>query len=93
MFGILGLALTAGATFFGYMQTRSFVRNRLRFVDAVQRSGVPLLAGVAAFVAAALIVPLVPLIGGGTAILFGAGVGLGVAHGRGDIRYRVGSGR
>jgi hypothetical protein len=93
MFGILGLALTAGATFFGYTQSRAFVRGRLRFVDAVQRSGVPLLAGIAAFAVAAPVVGLLPLVGGGTAILFGAGVGLGVAHGRGDIRYRIGSGR
>jgi hypothetical protein len=93
MFGILGLALTAGATFLGYTQSRFFVRSRLRFVDAVQRGGVPVLAGVAAFFVAVPVVGLLPLVGGGTALLFGTAVGLGVSHGRDDIRYRIGSGR
>jgi len=75
------------------MQSRSFVRNRLRFVDAVQRGGVPVVAGVAAFAVALPLTGLIPLIGAGTALLFGAGVGFGVAHGRSDIRYRIGSGR
>jgi hypothetical protein len=93
MFEVLGLALSAGATFLGYTQTRSFVRNRLRFVDAVQRAGVPIVAGVAAFAVALPATGLIPLIGGGTAILFAGAVGMGVSHGRGDIRHRIGSGR
>jgi hypothetical protein len=92
MFGILGLALTAGATFFGYTQSRLFVRSKLRFVDAVQRAGVPAIAGFAACVVAMPIAGLLPLVGAGTAILFGTAVGFGVAHGRSDIRYRIGSG-
>jgi hypothetical protein len=93
MFGILGLALSFGASALGYIQTRSFVSKRLRFVEAVQRGGVPLLAGAAAFVVALPVVGILPIIGGGTALLFGAGVGFGVAHGRDEIRHRVGSGR
>ena len=93
MFEIIGLALTGVATFLGYTQTRGFVRNRLRFVDAVQRGGVPVVAGLAAFCVATPVVGILPLVGGGTALLFGGAVGLGVAHGRKDIRYRrVGSG-
>ena len=88
MFEIIGLALTGAATFLGYTQTRGFVRTRLRFVDAVQRGWVPVAAGVGAFFVASPIVGLLPLVGGGTALLFGTGVGLGVAHGRKDIRHR-----
>ena len=88
MFEIIGLALTGAATFFGYTQSRGFVRTRLRFVDAVQRGGVPVLAGAAAFFAAAPIVGLLPLVGTGTALLFGTGVGFGVAHGRKDLQHR-----
>ena len=93
MFEIIGLALSGAATVFGYTSTRGFVRTRLRFVDAVQRGGVPVVAGAAAFAAALPVVGLIPLIGVGPAALFGAGVGLGVAHGRGDIRHtRLGGG-
>lgn len=88
MFEIIGLALTGAVTFFGYTRTRSFVRNRLRFVDAVQKSGVPLLAGGATFVAGLMVAPVLPLVTGFTAAMLGAGVGFGVAHGRNDIRYR-----
>lgn len=94
MFEIFGLALTGAATFFGYTQSRGFVRTKLRFVDAVQKGGVPVLAGIAAFAAATPVVAILPLVGGGTALLFGSAVGLGVAHGRGDIRHnRLGSGQ
>lgn len=93
MLEILGLAASGVATFFGYTQSRAFVRNRLRFVDAVQRGGAPVLAGAAAFAVALPVVGILPLVGAGTAALFGGAVGVGVAHGRGDIRYRrVGSG-
>jgi hypothetical protein len=88
MFEIIGLALTGAATFLGYTQTRGFVRSRLRFVDAVQRGGVPVIAGAAAFAVALPVVGLLPFVGGVTAMFFGAAVGAGVAHGRSDIRHR-----
>jgi hypothetical protein len=88
MFEIIGLALTGAVTFLSYTRTRSFVRNRLRFVDAVQRNGMPVVAGAAAFLVATPVVGILPLVGGLTAVLFGTGVGLGVAHGRKDIRYQ-----
>jgi hypothetical protein len=77
------------------MKVRHFVRGRLRFVDGVQRRGTPYLAGALAAVAAVPLVWLLPVLGGGTALLFGAGVGLGVAHGARDVRiagYLSGSG-
>jgi hypothetical protein len=58
----------------------------------VQNAGVPVLAGAAAWLVALPIVGLLPLVGGMTAILFGVGVGAGVAAGAKDIRRRLPSG-
>jgi hypothetical protein len=82
MLELIGLAATGVATFFGYTRSRDFTQRRLAFVSAVQRSGAPVVAGVAAAVVAAPVVWVVPIIGTGTALLFGAGVGFGVAAGR-----------
>ncbi len=93
MLGIITLAVAAAATFFGYTQSRRFVRNRLRFVDKVHGGGVPAIAGAAAMFVAIPVTAFLPLVGFGTALLFGIGVGTGVAAGRSDIRHhRVGSG-
>ena len=66
--------------------TRRFVRNRLRYVDAVQRGIAPWAAGGAAFLLSMLIVPILPLVGIGTAITAALAVGSGVAAGARDIR-------
>jgi hypothetical protein len=50
------------------------------------------LVGVAATAVAAPVVWLLPLVGGGTALLFGGGVAMGVAAGARDIRKRLGAG-
>lgn len=97
MFGAIGslitLAAAGGATFFGFWQARHFVQNKLRYVDAVHKAFVPVLVGVAAACLAMPVVWLVPFIGGGgTALLFGGGVAMGVAAGARDIRRRIGSG-
>jgi hypothetical protein len=89
VFELIGLIATGAATAGGYFQSRSFVRHRLRYVDVVQRAGVPVMVGAAAAVAAAPVVALLPLVGTGTALLFGAGVGAGVAAGARDIRRRL----
>lgn len=86
MLALLGLILTIGLTALGYTQARSFVRRRLRWVKAVQGVGAPLVAGVAAALLAAPVTWLLPLVGGGTALLFGLGVGAGVAVGARDTR-------
>lgn len=91
MFFILGIAASAAATLFGYMQARRFVAARLRYVDAVQSPIAPLVAGGAATLVAVPIVAFIPLIGIGTAILFGLGVGTGVASGAKEIRRRIGA--
>lgn len=84
------IALTAATI--GYLQARSFVRTKLRFVDAAQSFFAPLIAGVGAAIIAAPIVWLLPVVGTGTALLFGLGVGAGVSAGAREIRKQIGAG-
>lgn len=84
MFEIIGLVATGAVSVWGYVQSRRFFRNRLRFVDAAQKPVAPVVAGAAAAIVAAPVVWLLPLVGAGTAIVFGAGVGIGVKHGQTD---------
>lgn len=86
MFGLIAIAASMVITWFGYNTARSFVRNRLRFVDAAQSFWAPILAGAAAAVVASPIAAILPFIGSGTAIAFGLSVGWGVASGQRDIR-------
>jgi hypothetical protein len=53
----------------------------LRYIDAIQKPSVPLIAGA---VAAAIVLPVaaLPVVTIGTAIAFGVGVASGVASGR-----------
>ena len=92
MFELIGLIATAAVAAFGYFQSRAFVRRRLAYVDAVHNSAAPILAGAGAWLLAMPIVAFLPLVGGFTAILFGVGVGVGVAAGVKDIRRRLPSG-
>jgi hypothetical protein len=81
---LIWLAVTGAATGAAYWWTRSFVRNRLRFVDAVQRPAAPLIAGAAT---AALAVPaagLLPVLTLASGVVIAAGVAAAVAHGRAD---------
>ena len=86
---VAGIAITVVATAVGYWQARQFTTRKLRYVDGVHRASVPLLAGIGAALIATPIVWLLPLVGTGTAILFGAGVGTGVAAGAKEIRKRL----
>jgi hypothetical protein len=86
MWELIGLGMTGAAAVTGYVSSRSFVRNRLRFVDAVHSRITPWIAGLGAAVVAAPVVWLLPLVGTGTALLFGASVGVGVARGAKDAR-------
>jgi len=78
---LIWLAVSAAALIGGFIVSRGFVRRRLRFVDAMQRPSVPLIAGAAATVVA-LPVTLLPIVTLGTAVAFGIGVAGGVASGR-----------
>ena len=92
MLGMIAFAATVSAVVLGFAKTREFVRNRLRYVEAVHSSSAPLKAGGAALLLAAPVVWLLPVIGAPTAILFGAAVGAGVRAGSRDIRNRLPSG-
>lgn len=96
MLEIIALGASAAVTAGGYLNVRRFVRERLRFVEAAQRTAAPWIAGVGTALLAAPVVWLLPLVGTGTALALGAGVGLGVAHGARDVRrldgYQLGSG-
>jgi hypothetical protein len=88
VFALISIAATVAAMVLGYRQARSFVRRRLVYVDAVHSAFAPILAGVGAALVASPVVWLLPLVGTGTAVLFGAGVAGGVAAGARDVRYR-----
>ncbi len=85
MIPLIVLLVAGSATFFGFRETRRFVRRRLRYVDAVHSFRAPWAAGAAATLLAAPVVALLPWIGAGTALLFGVGVGTGFAAGARDI--------
>lgn len=89
MFETLGmflwLVITGVASIGGYIAMKRFVRERLRFVDAVHRRPLPAIAGVAA-VAIAIPLTLLPVVNMGSALLFGLGVATGVSAGRRDIK-------
>ncbi|HYJ78089.1 MAG TPA: hypothetical protein VEW03_00605 [Longimicrobiaceae bacterium] len=89
MFGAIGFTITlvaaTAATVFGFLQARSFTRRKLQFVDAARSPAAPIVAGVGAALLALPVTWFIPFIAGGTAILFGAGVGAGVAAGKQDI--------
>jgi hypothetical protein len=86
MLEILGVVAAGAATIGGYVQSRGFTRKRLRFVEAVRSPFAPVIAAVGATLVAAPVVAILPLVGAGTAVLFGAGVGAGVAAGARDSR-------
>jgi hypothetical protein len=85
---MITLALAFAAAAFGYLQTRGFVRRKLAYVDAVHGGAAPIIAGALAAAVAMPVVGILPLVGGGTAILFGLGVGAGVRSGSRDTQRR-----
>lgn len=89
MFELIGLIATGAATAAGYIQSKSFVKHKLRYVDAARGPKAPWIAGTGAAILAAPVVGLLPIIGAGTAIVFGIGVGAGVAAGARDLRRRL----
>lgn len=86
MWDLLAFAATVAAAAFGYMTARRFVRDRLKFVDAAQTLKAPVVAGLVAWAIALPLTWVLPLVGGGTALLFGISVAMGVRSGAKDIR-------
>ena len=83
---ILSFAIASILAIVLHGSKRRFVRNRLRYVDAVQKAIAPWAAGGAVFALGAFVVGLLPLVGIGTAITAGLAVATGVAAGAKDIR-------
>lgn len=88
---LLSAALTTGAVGAGYIGTKRFVKQRLRFVDEVQNPRAPLVTGTVAALVAVPVVAFVPFVGAVTAVLFGAAVGAGTRAGAREIRHWIGS--
>lgn len=86
MLELIGLVAAAGAAGVGYVRSRAFVAHRLRYVEAAQSPAAPLVAAAAAVTVAAPIVWVLPVLGTGTALLFGVAVGAGTRAGARVIR-------
>lgn len=95
MFELIGaflwLLITGVASIAGYIATKRFVQNRLRFVDAVHKRHVPLLAGALATGVALPVVGLLPIVGFPSAVIFGIGIGAGAAAGRRELKRLPGA--
>ncbi len=89
MIDLIFAAGTGAVTVFGYLKSRQFVRERLRFVDAAQKPSAAVIAGVGAALVAVPVVVLLPVVGLPAAVIFGVGVGWGVHHGARDVRKRL----
>ena len=89
---LVGFLIAGTATAVGYWQARQFTQNKLRYVEGVHKAFIPVAVGAVAALIATPVVWLLPLVGGGTALLFGGGVAMGVAAGARDIRKRLGAG-
>jgi hypothetical protein len=80
--GILALILAIVLTVTGFRAARTFTSDRLRYTAVGAHPGASgLIAGVGTALLAAPVVALLPLVGAGTAIALGAGVGTGVVAG------------
>jgi hypothetical protein len=82
---LIAFAVSTAVAYFAYAKTRSFVSERLRYVDAVNHPIAPVAAGIGATLLAAPLVGLLPIVSFGTALTFGLAVGFGVSAGRGDV--------
>lgn len=83
---IISFLIASVVAFVLHGSTRRFVRTRLRYVDAIQKTFAPWAAGAVAFGVGIIAVSLLPIVGLGTAITAGLAVGSGVATGAKDIR-------
>ena len=92
MFELIGLALATGLVAAGYTYSRHFVRQKLRYVDAVTSSRAPWIAGGLTAVGAVPLCALLPLpvFTALTGAFVALGVGAGVRLGARDIQDPAG---
>lgn len=84
VFTMVGAVITIGSAVFAFGVARQYVRNRLRFVDAVRNPLTPWIVAIAATVVLTpfvLLLGVVHLAGFGTALVVGGASGLGTASG------------
>ena len=93
MWPLIVLGVTFAISWVSYGTARRFVRERLRYVESALTPGAAIIAGIVAAVVAAPVVSvlhIIPLVGslitGGTAVVFGLSVGLGVRSGANDVK-------
>lgn len=89
MFVILSFLISLALVTLAYAQSRNFVMRRLRYVDAVQNTVAPFIAGIGAAAVTWPIFALLPLVGLGTALSVGFAVGAGVAAGARAVRHSL----
>lgn len=87
---IISIAVALVVTTLGHRYAREMVSRKLRYVPAAQSGAAPFIAGIGATLVALPVVALVPVIGVGTAMVFGLSVGLGAAAGARDVKGRLG---
>ena len=86
MFALIAAGIAGVTGVYGHIKSRKFVGQRLRYTSLVEKPAVGLFAGVGAMILAAPIVAVLPIVGAGTAIVIGAGIGTGVALGVKDSK-------
>lgn len=91
MFELIAAIGVGAASVWGYVKSRGFVRDRLRYVDAAKRPSTALIAGTVAALAAGPVVVILPFVGIPSAVIFGVAVGAGVAHGSRDLKRLPGA--
>jgi hypothetical protein len=94
LIGMLVLGGTGAGLYATYVKTRSFVRERLRFVDAAQRPSAPWIAGIGVSLVALPVfgglLAFLPAVGGATALALGATVGAAVRSGQKQVKLLSG---
>jgi hypothetical protein len=78
---LLSLIVSAAAGLFMFGLAREFVRNKLRFVDAVKSPIAPWIAGFGVLMVMSPIAAILPIVTGFTAAIAGLATGLGTASG------------
>ena len=81
MLTLLGIGIAGAAGIFGHTRARSFVGRRLRFTSLVEKPSLGMMVGVTTAVVAVPAVAILPLVGLGGGLVFGAALGAGVGTG------------